>query len=88
MNKLRLKGIPHTIPVRVTKTHGVHNATEKIGTVYNGFFALHVLLGEPMRLLYKNAHKWFRSSPVTSISHHEDHTTVKTMHSTYRVEAL
>jgi hypothetical protein len=88
MNKLRLKGIKANIPVRVTKTKGIAKATEKVGSVYEGVFLLPVVPGAQMRLIYNKAQKWFLSSPVISISHGETATTVKTMHSTYKVEAI
>lgn len=88
MNKLRLKGIKALIPVRVTKTKGVLAAKDPVGSIYEGTFTYNVLCGDPMRLIYAKARKWFLSSPVQSIAHGETSTIVKTMHSTYRVEAL
>lgn len=88
MNKLRLQGIKAGILVRLTKTKGVAHATEKTGSVYEGEFVRPVLLREQMRLVYKKGTCYFLSSPVKSIKHMENATIVKTMHSTYSVEAI
>lgn len=87
-NPFKLNGFPRFAALRITKTAGIASAKEPVGTVYTGALVNPIEHRLPISFAYNLGKDWLRTSPVRTIAHGTNHSTVRTMHSAYRVEAL